>query len=63
MLGSLRALWPWQTADADLLAPSGNIGLSVVFIVIGAGAVVGTLWAEGMTRHRSRQVKALRELN
>ncbi|MCK7643111.1 DUF368 domain-containing protein [Corynebacterium sp. P6145] len=63
MLGSLRALWPWQTADAELLTPSGNVGVSALFIVIGAGAVVGTLLAERMTQHRNHQVKALRDLS
>lgn len=35
MLGSLRALWPWQSADAQLLAPSGNVGWLVGVMVLG----------------------------
>lgn len=42
MLGSLRALWPWQSsAEAgDLLAPFEPIGAPVVLAVIGAAIVV-----------------------
>ncbi|MEZ2122102.1 DUF368 domain-containing protein [Corynebacterium sp. CCM 9203] len=61
MLGSLRALWPWQTADADLLAPSGNVALLILCIAIGATAVIGTLWTEEMTQRRTKQVKALQK--
>ncbi|PFG28816.1 DUF368 domain-containing protein [Corynebacterium renale] len=44
MLGSLRALWPWQTDHADLLAPYGN-QLPVWFAVaVGALAVAGLLF-------------------
>ncbi|MCL0121085.1 DUF368 domain-containing protein [Corynebacterium pygosceleis] len=63
MLGSLRALWPWQTEDAELLAPSGHVVLSVLFTVLGIGAVAATLWAESMTRRRERQIRAIRNLN
>ncbi|MGF1647636.1 MAG: DUF368 domain-containing protein [Kineosporiaceae bacterium] len=40
MIGSLRALWPWQTEDRGLLAPTGGTGdiLGVVALVV-AGAV------------------------
>lgn len=47
MLGSLRALWPWQDEDRGLLAPSGGleaIGTVVVVALLGAIAV-GTLSA------------------
>jgi putative membrane protein len=41
MIGSLRALWPWQTSDRDLLLPDGDAPLwSVVAVgVIGLVAV------------------------
>jgi putative membrane protein len=39
MLGSLRALWPWQDDDRGLLAPSGNIVL-VLLLAVASGAVV-----------------------
>ena len=42
MIGSLRALWPWQTDDRDLLAPTQDVGSAAVAILIGM-AVVGVL--------------------
>ncbi len=38
MLGSLRALWPWQTEDADILAPGSD--WPVVLAAVAAGVVV-----------------------
>ncbi len=47
MVGSLRALWPWQTADRGLLAPSGGLeGIGGVVVIALLGAIaVGTLSA------------------
>ncbi|GGC61940.1 DUF368 domain-containing protein [Hoyosella rhizosphaerae] len=45
LLGSLRALWPWQTDDRELLAPSGDIGITVAMMVLGLVVVVGILIA------------------
>ena len=42
MIGSLRALWPWQADDRDLLAPTQAVGSAVVAMLIGM-AVVGVL--------------------
>ncbi|AJE33042.1 hypothetical protein B842_05965 [Corynebacterium humireducens NBRC 106098 = DSM 45392] len=39
MLGSLRSLWPWQDADANLLSPGDNV-LAVVGLIVLGGAVV-----------------------
>lgn len=39
MVGSLRALWPWQDADRHLLAPDDG-ALPMVALVLGAGLVV-----------------------
>lgn len=41
MLGSLRSLWPWQTADADLLSPGDNV-LPVIGLIVLGGALVAT---------------------
>ncbi|MDO5668969.1 MAG: DUF368 domain-containing protein [Corynebacterium sp.] len=41
MLGSLRSLWPWQSANADLLSPGDNV-LAVLGLVVLGGAVVAT---------------------
>ena len=47
MVGSLRALWPWQDADRGLLAPSGGLeGIGGVVVIALLGAIaVGTLSA------------------
>jgi putative membrane protein len=42
MVGSLRALWPWQSEDRDLLAPDSLLLPAVLIAVLGA-AVVGVL--------------------
>ncbi|GHD76367.1 putative membrane protein [Salinibacterium amurskyense] len=46
MLGSLRALWPWQTESGEVLAPEGDLGLVLILIAIGAVVVLGILAAE-----------------
>ena len=46
MLGSLRALWPWQDDDRGLLAPSTDV-LSVVLLALAGVAIVAVLlWVE-----------------
>jgi putative membrane protein len=35
MVGSLRALWPWQTEDRDLLAPNSLEIVSISLFVVG----------------------------
>ena len=52
MAGSLRALWPWQTEDRELLAPSGDVGQIVLLFGIGIGMVVVLLVLEKRLRHR-----------
>lgn len=39
MLGSLRSLWPWQNADAELLAPGDNV-LAILGLIVLGGAIV-----------------------
>ncbi len=39
MLGSLRSLWPWQNADAQVLPPGDNV-LAVVGLIVLGGVVV-----------------------
>ncbi|WKD59387.1 hypothetical protein CCASP_04980 [Corynebacterium caspium DSM 44850] len=43
MLGSLRALWPWQTPDGALLAPTGPNQLSVWIAVLTGAALVAVI--------------------
>ncbi len=46
MFGSLRALWPWQTEERDLLAPDSLFLPALLVAVLGAGFVVVLLVVE-----------------
>ncbi|PIE27779.1 MAG: DUF368 domain-containing protein, partial [Micrococcales bacterium] len=46
MLGSLRALWPWQHEDRSALAPQDNWPLVLLMFAVGATIVAGTVAAE-----------------
>ena len=46
MIGSLRALWPWQTDDRDLLAPTQEVGSAAVAILVGMAIVAVLLVLE-----------------
>lgn len=46
MIGSLRALWPWQDSDANLQAPGENLGAALGLFVLGAAIVGAMLVAE-----------------
>lgn len=46
LLGSLRALWPWQDDAAGLLAPGENIGGAIGLFVLGAAIVAAMIVAE-----------------
>jgi putative membrane protein len=47
MAGSLRALWPWQSANRDLLTPqSDELLVAVGLFLVGAGVVAIMLWGE-----------------
>ncbi|GAB3616715.1 DUF368 domain-containing protein [Okibacterium endophyticum] len=35
MIGALRALWPWQSDDNELLAPQGDVGLALAMFAVG----------------------------
>ena len=52
MLGSLRALWPWQTESGEVLAPEDDFGLVLLLIAIGAAVVLGILAAEAALMKR-----------
>lgn len=51
MAGSLRALWPWQTADRGLLAPSDPL---VAVVLAGVGMAVVTVIQVAGSRRRNR---------
>ncbi|HSP59465.1 MAG TPA: DUF368 domain-containing protein [Ornithinimicrobium sp.] len=40
IVGALRALWPWQDDDRGLLAPDGEVALTITLAVVGALAVL-----------------------
>ncbi len=46
MLGSLRALWPWQTEEADVLAPGSDWPMVLAAAVAGVLVVVVVLGVE-----------------
>jgi len=46
MVGSLRALWPWQSDNRDLLAPSTDVAMVLLLFAAGVLIVVGLLAIE-----------------
>ncbi len=46
MVGSLRALWPWQDDDRGLLAPTTDVASAVALAALGMLIVVGLMIAE-----------------
>lgn len=60
MLGSLRALWPWQTMPGGddhgvgaLAAPTGAVAGPILLAVLGAAVVAGLLVAERVIQRRA----------
>lgn len=53
MAGSLRALWPWQTEDRELLAPSGDVLAALLWFALGVVAVALLLAAEAVAARRA----------
>jgi putative membrane protein len=46
MIGSLRALWPWQADGRELLAPTEQVGVAVLLALAGVAIVAGLLVVE-----------------
>ncbi len=46
MLGSLRALWPWQTGTGGVLPPDDDLGLVLLLVIVGASVVLGIMAIE-----------------
>lgn len=46
MVGSLRALWPWQTETRELLGPRGDVLAIALLVALGAVIVVALLLIE-----------------
>lgn len=53
MLGSLRALWPWQGSEGALEAPSGDVTHVIVLVLAGAAVVFALLAVENRLSARS----------
>ena len=52
MLGSLRALWPWQGEDRTLLAPADDVAVVVGCALAGVLVVVGLIIAQAALARR-----------
>jgi putative membrane protein len=61
MLGSLRALWPWQEEDRSLLAPADPVVPVVGFALLGV-AIVGVLLVAQARAMRVGPIAAAREV-
>jgi putative membrane protein len=46
MLGSLRALWPWQTESGAILPPGDDVAIVIALVVAGAVVVLAIMIAE-----------------
>ena len=58
MVGSLRALWPWESENRDLLAPTEAVGPALLMALAGVLVVVVLLVVErrlGMTEEQEDQ--------
>lgn len=55
MFGSLRALWPWQDGEANLLAPGDQLGAAIGLFVVGAAAVAAMVFTENRFSSRQKQ--------
>lgn len=60
LLGSLRALWPWQSDDADLQPPGDQVGVAVVLFLVGAGIVAAMVVTEQVIKRRRLAERAAR---
>jgi putative membrane protein len=61
MLGSLRALWPWQGPERELLAPTDQIGIALLLFIAGAAFVTILLALErkfGVTEEQKNLLEA-----
>lgn len=52
--GALRGVWPWQTDDRGLLAPSGDVALTVSLFLLGAATVLTILMIERRAARRAK---------
>lgn len=55
LLGSLRALWPWQDEEAGIQVPGDQAGLALGLFVLGAAVVAAMVVFEQVTKRRRTQ--------
>lgn len=58
MLGSLRSLWPWQSAEGTLLAPGDGVAPILGLIVLGGAVVAVFIVADRVAATRRSDVVA-----
>jgi len=56
MAGSLRALWPWQGPDRELLAPTGQVGMTLGWFLLGIVTVTLVLVVERVVLRRRQSM-------
>ncbi len=60
LLGSLRALWPWQDDDAALQTPGDQAGPALALFALGAGVVAAMVITEQVMKRRRQRALAER---
>ena len=60
MIGSLRALWPWQSESRELLAPTDQLGLAILMFVTGTVVVTVLLIVERKLGVSEEQVDSIK---
>ncbi|WP_084104952.1 DUF368 domain-containing protein [Demequina sp. NBRC 110056] len=58
MVGSLRALWPWQGEDGTLEPPGESVGAVIVLFVVGIAAVLALVMIERAVAARAEEPAA-----
>jgi putative membrane protein len=52
MIGSLRALWPWQSETGAILMPEASFGLELLMFGVGSAIVMGLIVIERRMGHK-----------
>ena len=52
MIGSLRALWPWQNETGAMLMPEASFGLELLMFGVGSAIVLGLIVIERRMGHK-----------
>ena len=52
MVGSLRALWPWQSETGAILNPEASFGLELLMFGLGSAIVFGLIVIERRIAHK-----------